>query len=129
MGLFLASDPAVRGESREVFLLVVFAACAGGAGCVAMTASRSIGTPIENWTWALTAMQLVSLWGQTSRSPWGWVVGLSLQPVWAGYALLTGQVGMAVGCAVIAVLQLRGLTISVARDARSRARAQEAPRS
>ena len=73
------------------------------------------------WTWLLTGLQVLALWGAGTKRWWGWLLGAAVQPPWVAYALLTGQFGFIPGCVISAVVQ----THSVVRG-RSYARPSDA---
>lgn len=81
--------------SLTLSLVVWATAGAGEAG---------LGAPLY-WTWALTGIQVLSLWAAGTKRWWGWPVGAAVQPAWIAYALLTGQVGFIPGCAISAIVQ------------------------
>ena len=57
------------------------------------------------WTWLLTGLQVLALWGAGTKQRWGWLLGAAVQPPWIAYALLTGQLGFIPGCAISGVVQ------------------------
>jgi hypothetical protein len=72
----------------------------------AWTLDSPLGVP-GFWTWLLTGLQVLALWGAGSKRWWGWLLGAAVQPPWIAYALLTGQLGFIPGCVVSAAVQIR----------------------
>jgi hypothetical protein len=72
----------------------------------AWTRDSPLGVP-GFWTWLLTGLQVLALWGAGSKRWWGWLLGAAVQPPWIAYALLTGQLGFIPGCIVSAAVQIR----------------------
>ena len=70
----------------------------------AWTADSPLGVP-GYWTWLLTGLQVLALWGAGGKRWWGWVLGAAVQPPWIAYALLTGQLGFIPGCVISAAVQ------------------------
>jgi hypothetical protein len=67
------------------------------------TESR-LGAPLY-WPWLLTGLQVLALWAAGAKQSWGWLLGASVQPPWIAYALMTGQLGFILGCAISAAVQ------------------------
>lgn len=58
--------------------------CLGTGLSLAVAASAqadtsALGVPVA-WTWALTAIQVGSLWAAGSGRSWGWMLGSAVQP-------------------------------------------------
>jgi hypothetical protein len=70
----------------------------------AWTFDSQLGAP-GYWTWLLTGLQVLALWGAGSKRWWGWLLGAAVQPPWIAYALLTSQLGFIPGCVISAVVQ------------------------
>jgi hypothetical protein len=70
----------------------------------AWTFDSPLGAP-GYWTWLLTGLQVLALWGAGTRGRWGWLLGAAVQPPWIAYALLTGQLGFIPGCVISTVVQ------------------------
>ena len=64
-----------------------------------------LGAPLY-WSWLLTGLQVLALWGAGAEYRWGWLLGASVQPPWIVYAVLTDQVGFIPGCAISAAVQI-----------------------
>lgn len=84
--------------------------CLSAVMCLAVTASSQVttsalGAPVF-WTWFLTGLQVTALWVAGRGHGWGWMVGSAVQPGWIAYAILTGQLGFVIGCAISAGVQL-----------------------
>lgn len=84
--------------------------CLSAVLCLAVTASSQVmssalGAPVF-WTWALTGLQVTALWVAGRGHGWGWMVGSAVQPAWIAYAILTGQLGFVLGCAISSGVQL-----------------------
>jgi hypothetical protein len=48
------------------------------------------------WSWILTAVGVTGAYLAGQKNPWGWFLGLAIQPVWIVYALVTEQYGFVV---------------------------------
>ena len=59
------------------------------------------------WSWLLTAVGVLGLYGAGSHKRWGWAVGIGAQVLWVGYALHTQQYGFIVSAAAYGSVYVR----------------------
>jgi len=64
------------------------------------------------WSWRLTGISVVGLWGTAGGRRWGWALNLAGQPLWLAYALATGQIGFAASAAAFSVVFARNLLVA-----------------
>jgi hypothetical protein len=64
------------------------------------------------WSWLLTTISVVGLWGTAGDRRWGWALNLAGQPLWLAYALLTHQLGFLVSGAAFTVIFARNLRLA-----------------
>lgn len=64
------------------------------------------------WSWPLTAVSVVGLWGTAGGRRWGWALNLGGQPLWLVYALLTHQFGFVASAAAFSVVFVRNLILA-----------------
>lgn len=57
---------------------------------------------MELWSWTLTAIGAFGLFMVGREKTWGWIVNLTAQPLWAVFAVVTGQYGFTVSAALYA---------------------------
>lgn len=55
---------------------------------------------MNHWSWALSAVGVLSLWAAGRGSWYGWASGFATQIPWAWYAVATGQYGFVVSSVV-----------------------------
>lgn len=58
------------------------------------------------WSYLLTIIGIAGLWAAATR-PWGWLIGVSVQPLWITYALTTHQYGFIFGSVAYGTVQYR----------------------
>jgi hypothetical protein len=75
-----------------------------GVGIV--TGSRPCATALASWGLVLAGILGTHLAGR--NVPWGWLLLVSLQPLWIAYAFATEQYGFAVGSLAYGLGQLNG---------------------
>lgn len=64
------------------------------------------------WSWTLTTISVVGLWGTAGGRRWGWALNLAGQPLGLAYALATRQIGFAVSALAFSIVFLRNLMVS-----------------
>jgi hypothetical protein len=52
------------------------------------------------WSFVLTGVGVLGLYIAGSKSLWGWAIGLAAQPLWAIFAIVTGQYGFVISAAI-----------------------------
>lgn len=99
---------------------------ASSIGVVITTALLLTPTQLPWWCLALTAAQACVYLACSRDHPLGWTIGLSLQPPWAAYSILTGQPAFLITAAMITTGNLLALRRHEARRSSSRSNACEA---
>jgi hypothetical protein len=103
-----ADDKASRSPTRE--LAMSLSASAGLAavlfGMGFVTGSRPCATAAALWGLVTAGIIGTNLAGR--NIPWGWLLLVSLQPLWISYALVTEQYGFVVGSVCYGIGQLNG---------------------
>jgi hypothetical protein len=64
------------------------------------------------WSWGLTAVSMVGLWGTAGGRRWGWALNLAGQPLWLAYAIATRQLGFLVSAIGFSLVFLRNLRLA-----------------
>lgn len=74
-----------------------------------------IGLPPQ-WSWILTAIQVLALGLVGQGIATGWLLGAAMQASWICYATMTDQWGFVGGCILSAIVQIRSYYVSVRRQ-------------
>ena len=75
---------------------------------------HGFGLPPQ-WSWILTAIQVLALGLVGQGHATGWLLGAAMQVSWICYAALTNQWGFVGGCILSAIVQTRSYYVSVKR--------------
>jgi hypothetical protein len=76
--------------------------------------ARGFGLPPQ-WSWILTAIQVLALGLVGQGRATGWLLGAAMQVSWICYATFTDQWGFAGWCILSTIVQIRSYYVSVRR--------------